>query len=171
MLARLWTGGVDGLGALGTLMIVALMTMICADVVARNVFGGSLPLVSELGAVTLVMIVYLQLGTTIRNDRLARTDLFVAALAKRRPAVAAVVSGLWDVVGAAVCAGIAYSTFGILGRAIQHRDFIGVTGVMTLPTWPFQALILLGLAVAAVQFILQAVRSFRTIAGASGPQS
>jgi TRAP-type mannitol/chloroaromatic compound transport system permease small subunit len=29
--------------------------------------------------------------------------------------------------------------------------------VLTLPTWPFRALILLGVAVAAVQFVLQAV--------------
>lgn len=158
--ARLWGRSVDGLAALGTLMIVILMAMIACDVVARNMMGASLPLISELGALTLVMIVYLQLGTTIRNERLARTDFFFALMEGRNPRIAALVSGLWDLFGIAVCAGIAWSTWGILLKDMNHGEYIGVTGVATLQTWPFRALILLGAAVAAVQFIVQAVRSF-----------
>jgi TRAP-type mannitol/chloroaromatic compound transport system permease small subunit len=157
---RLWDRSVDGLAALGTLMIVILMAMIACDVVARNVIGGSLPLISELGALTLVMIVYLQLGTTIRNERLARTDFFFTLMEGRSPRIAAFVSGLWDLFGIAVCAGIAWSTWGILMKDMNHGEYIGVTGVATLQTWPFRALILLGAAVAAVQFTVQAVRSF-----------
>lgn len=162
--ARLWTRGVDGLAVLGTLMIVALMIMICADVVARNLLGGSLPLVSELGALTLVMIVYLQLGTAVRNDRMARTDMFLTGLAHHRPRAAAFVSGLWDLAGAAVGVGIAYSTLGIFQRDYAHRDFIGVTGVLTMPTWPFRALILIGVTAATAQFLVRAVVSFRRAA-------
>lgn len=157
---RLWDRSVDGLAALGTLMIVILMAMIACDVVARNIIGGSLPLISELGALTLVMIVYLQLGTTIRNERLARTDFFFTLMEGRSPRIAAFVSGLWDLFGIAVCAGIAWSTWGILMKDMNHGEYIGVTGVATLQTWPFRALILLGAAVAAVQFTVQAVRSF-----------
>ncbi len=163
--ARLWGRSVDGLAALGTLMIVILMAMIACDVVARNVIGGSLPLVSELGALTLVMIVYLQLGTTIRNERLARTDFFFTLMEGRSPRIAAFVSGLWDLFGIAVCAGIAWSTWGILVKDLDHGEYIGVTGVATLQTWPFRALILLGAAVAAIQFTVQAARSFARAAG------
>jgi TRAP-type mannitol/chloroaromatic compound transport system permease small subunit len=162
---RLWSRAVDGLAALGTLMIVALMTMICCDVIARNLIGGSLPLVSELGALTLVMIVYLQLGTTIRNNRLARTDFFFALLDARSPRVSAFISGIWDLFGVAVCAGIAWSTWGILGKDFEHGEYIGVTGVATLATWPFRALILLGAAIAALQFVIQAIQSFVEAAG------
>jgi len=162
--SRTWTRAVDGLAALGTTMIVLLMVMICADVVARNVLGGSLPLISELGALTLVMIVYLQLGTTVRNHRLARTDFLLAALATRWPKAAAALQGLWDLVGVAICCAIAYSTFGILVRDMSHRDFIGIAGVMTLPTWPFRALILLGVTVAALQFAVHAFLAFRDAA-------
>jgi TRAP-type mannitol/chloroaromatic compound transport system permease small subunit len=162
---RLWSRAVDGLAALGTLMIVVLMAMICCDVVARNLIGGSLPLISELGALTLVMIVYLQLGTTIRNNRLARTDFFFALLDARSPRATAFVSGIWDLFGIAVCAGVAWSTWGILAKDFEHGEYIGVTGVATLATWPFRALILLGAAVAALQFVVQAVRSFAMAAG------
>ncbi len=162
---RLWDRSVDGLAALGTLMIVILMAMIACDVVARNLIGGSLPLVSELGALTLVMIVYLQLGTTIRNERMARTDFFFTLMEGRSPRIAAFVSGLWDLFGIAVCAGIAWSTWGILVKDLDHGEYIGVTGVATLQTWPFRALILLGAAVAAIQFTVQAAGSFARAAG------
>jgi TRAP-type mannitol/chloroaromatic compound transport system permease small subunit len=165
-LQLLWSRAVDSLAAMGTIMIVLLMGMICADVFARNITGGSLPLVSELGALTLVMIVYLQLGTTVRNNRLARTDFFLEAIEHRSPRIAALVSGFWDLFGIAVCAGIAWSTYGILVKDYEHREFIGVTAGATMPTWPFRALILVGAAVAAMQFAVLAVRAFRIAAGA-----
>ncbi|WP_187969811.1 TRAP transporter small permease [Aquibium microcysteis] len=169
--ARLWGRSVDGLAALGTVMILVLMAMIACDVVARNMMGASLPLVSELGALTLVMIVYLQLGTTIRNERLARTDFFFTLMEGRSPRMAAFVSGLWDLFGIAVCAGIAWSTWGILAKDFDHGEYIGVTGVATLQTWPFRALILIGAAVAAVQFTVQAARSFATAARRPGERA
>jgi len=152
----LWRGLVDGLAALGTVMIAALMVVIAADVVARNGWGGSLPLVSELGALMLVMIVYLQLGTTVRHDRLARTELFSAGFAAARPRLSAAVKALFDLVGFLCCGLIAWATFTIVGRDLRFDEYIGVTGVLTLPTWPFRVLILLGIATAAVQFLVQA---------------
>ncbi len=168
---RLWNTGVDGLGALGTIMIAFLMAIIFADVLARNILGSSLPLISELGALTVVMIVFLQLGTTVRNERLARTDLFLAALGARSPRWADFVSGLWDLFGIIVCAAIAYSTWGILWRDFQHGEYIGVVGVMTLQTWPFRALILLGAVFGSIQFAVQAVRSFGRAVGRAGHSS
>ena len=161
---RFWNRGVDGLAALGTIMIVFLMVIIVADVVARNTMGASLPLIAELGALTVVLIVFLQLGTAVRNDRLASTDFFLDAVSARRPKIAAAIRAVWDLAGAAVCAGIAWSSWGILWRDIDHREFIGVTGVMTMPTSPFRALIFLGAAVAAVQFLLLAASRLRTAA-------
>ena len=78
-----------------------------ADVVARNTMGASLPLIAELGALTVVLIVFLQLGAAVRNDRLASTDFFLEAVAVRRTHVAAGFRALWDLAGAAICFGIA----------------------------------------------------------------
>lgn len=162
--ARIWAGLVEGMAALGTLMIGALMLMICADIVARNVIGGSLPLVSELGALTLVMMVALQLGATVGQGRLARIELVSDWLERCSPRLSAGIGGVWDLAGAAACGVIAWSTSGILGRDFGHQEYIGVTGIMTLPTWPFRAVILAGFAVAAVQFLLRALAGFRRAA-------
>lgn len=155
--ALAWAWLVDGLAALGTVMIGALMVIICADIVARNGLGQSLPMVSELGALALVMIVYLQLATTIRHDRLVRADILIGRIGIRFPRARLLMETLFDVAGAAVIAILAWSTLGILERDLRATEFIGVTGVLTLPTWPFRVLILLGVAVAAIQFAIQAV--------------
>ena len=159
--ARVWTRGVDGLAALGTILIVFLMAIIVADVLVRNLVGASLPLIAELGALTVVLIVFLQLVAAVRNDRLASTDFVLDAVARSRPRFALAIRAVWDLVGAALCAGIAWASWGILWRDIDHREFIGVTGVLTMPTSPFRALILIGAVVAAVQFVFLALSRLR----------
>ena len=159
--ARAWAVLVDGLAAAGTLMIGALMVFICADIVARNGFGGSLPMISELGALTLVMIVYLQLAATVRAGRLARTEIFIGPLEARAPRAAGVLTALFALVGALVLGLLAWSTVDIVAKDWGRGEFIGVRGIATLPTWPFRALILLGTAVAAVQFVIEALAALR----------
>lgn len=160
-IVRGWNGLVDGLAALGTALIIVLMVIISSDVVARNLVGGSLPLVSELGALTLVMIVYLQLGTTIRHDRLARTDFFLGSFRRRRPRSGAVIVFVFDMIGAAVIGAMAVATVRIVGKDLSSGEYIGVTGLFTLPVWPFRVVILAGLAVATVQFLVQSVIALR----------
>jgi TRAP-type mannitol/chloroaromatic compound transport system permease small subunit len=156
-----WNLLVDGLGALGTVMIGALMCLICADVAARNITGASLPMVSEAGALTLVMIVYLQLATTIRHDRLARTELFFGGFKRRFPRWGAVLAAVYDGVACGALGVIAWATITIVQRDLSRGEYIGVPGIATLPTWPFRALILLGMTVATVQCALQLVRALR----------
>ncbi len=158
---RAWALVVDGLAALGTVMIGLLMLVICADVVARNLFGGSLPLVSELGALMLVMIVYLQLATTVRADRLARADIFFLAVTEGRPRARAILTAIFNAAGAALVGGIAWSTLRILEKDYASNEYIGVTGIATLPTWPFRALILLGVTVAAIEFLVRTAAALR----------
>jgi len=158
---RVWHWFIEGLAALATALIGVLMVIICADIVARNLMGASLPLVSELGALLLVMIVSLQLATTIRANRLARTDLFLVGFRRSHPAMGGVISMLFNLVGAVVIGGIAWASVGILGKDWSSGEYIGVTGIATLPTWPFRILILLGMAVAAVEFLLRAASDLR----------
>lgn len=157
-----WGLFVDGLGALGTVLILGLMALICADVLSRNITGASLPMVAEAGALTVVLIVYLQLATTIRHDRLARTDLFLSGFRLRFPRAGAVLLALYDGVACGVLGIIAWSTVTIVERNLTRGEYIGVPGIATVPTWPFRALILLGMTVAAIQCAIQVVRALRS---------
>lgn len=165
-----WNLLVDGLGALGTLLIVVLMTIICADVLVRNTYGASLPMVAEAGALTLVMIVYLQLATTIRHDRLSRADLFYGGFCRRHPRPGALLAAVHHLVAVGMLGIIAWSTVTIVQRDFTRGEHIGVTGIATLPTWPFRALILLGMALATVQCAVQLAAALRAAAGTGGPR-
>jgi TRAP-type C4-dicarboxylate transport system permease small subunit len=158
---RVWARLGDGLAAVSTLLIGVLMLLICADAFARNILGGSLPLVSELGAALLVVIVYLALATTIRHNRLARTDVFLGWLAKRSPRAAAVLSAVYDLIGAVLLALVGWAGALTLAKDIAGDKYLGIQGVLTFPLWPFGAAFVIGLAVACVQCLLQAVDALR----------
>ena len=158
--ALAWAG--DGLAAVSTLLIAVLMLIICADAVARNTMGASLPLVSELGAALLVAIVYLALATTVRANRLARTDMVLGALARSRPRVAALLSAVYDLIGAILLALVCWAGFLSLAKDYQGDLYIGIQGVLTFPAWPFGLAFVLGLAVAVLQFLYQ---SWHALAG------
>ncbi|MCB1342060.1 MAG: TRAP transporter small permease [Pseudooceanicola sp.] len=150
---------------MGTLMIGILMLIICADIVARNAMGASLPLVSELGALLLVMIVALQLATTIRAGRMARTELVSIPLEQRSPRLAALLQAVFQVCGAGLLGAIAWASVRVLMKDYDSDEFIGTPGLGTLPTWPFRALILIGFAFAAVECALAAMRGLFVAAG------
>ena len=156
---------VEALAVLGTVMIGVLGVIICADIVARNSMGASLPLVSEMGALLLVMIVALQLATTIRAGRLARTEFFITAVEARSPRAAAALMVLFNLAGAWMLGLIAWSTVDVLTGAWEAAEFIGIVGIATLPTWPFRLLILLGFGVAAIEFVVRALADARIVIG------
>lgn len=163
VVSRVWQHVVDGLAALGTLLIGVLMLLICADIVVRNVMGSSLPMISELGALTLVMIVFLQLASAVRADRLARTEVFFEGFCTKHPKAGALLGGVFNLVGAGLIGLIAWSTINILQKDYAAGEFIGVRGIATMPTWPFRALILIGVTVAAVEFLRRAYHSVNLI--------
>lgn len=163
--ARIWGGVVNTLAALGTALIAGLMIIICADIVARNGMGASLPLVSELGALLLVMIVCLQFAATVRADRLARAGLFIDPLRRKRPRASAALEVAFSIVGAVMIGMMAWATLDVLSTDWERGEFIGTPGLGTLPTWPFRLFILVGLTVAALEFVSRAINSARAAAG------
>lgn len=162
---RFWAILVDSLSAVATAFIAILMLVICADIVARNGFGSSLPLVSELGAMIVVLIVALQLPSAISADRLAKVELLLDGLGAFAPAVVSMLNALFCLCGAAILALVAWASFGIFNSALSSNDFIGIPGIATLPTWPFRALITLGMTVTALEYLFKALghagRAFR----------
>lgn len=142
------------------------MVIICADIVARNAMGASLPLVSEGGALLVVTLVALQLAATVRAGRLARTEVFILPFSERFPIGGAILNALFDLVGATVLGMIAWASIRVVGKDIAASEFIGITGMATLPTWPFRVLILAGFAVAAIEFAVRVIDAVRQLAGA-----
>jgi TRAP-type C4-dicarboxylate transport system permease small subunit len=160
-LVRVWHRLVEAFAALGTVLIGVLMLIICADIVARNAMGASLPLVSEAGALLVVTLVALQLGATVRAGRLARTEVVIVPLEQKFPSVGSVLNGFYDLVGAFVLGAIAWASIRVVEKDLAAAEFIGVPGLATLPTWPFRVLILAGFTVAAIEFVVRILAVMR----------
>ena len=78
---------VTSLNSLGSLIIIALMGLICADVVGRNAFAASLPGVIELAELGIVSIVFLQIADTLKSGKLMRSDALLNVINTAFPRV------------------------------------------------------------------------------------
>lgn len=165
-LERVWHKIVEAFAALGTVLIGVLMVIICADIVARNTMGASLPLVSEGGALLVVTLVALQLAATVRAGRLARTEVFIIPFTDRYPSAGAILNGFYDLVGAVVLGIIAWASIRVVEKDFAAAEFIGVPGLATLQTWPFRVLILAGFSIAAIEFTVRLIAALRQAFGA-----
>ncbi len=144
------------LNALGTLWIVALMLLINTDVLGRNLFNAPVRGVTELVALSIVGIVFLQLADTLHSGRFTRADVLLDRLKRTRPVFAARLQCAYHLVGAALMAVILWAAWAPLVEAIKIREYVGAIGDFTAPVWPVRLIMLVGLAATLVTFVLLA---------------
>lgn len=141
------------LNVLATLMLIGLMVLINADVVGRNLLRAPIPGVVELTEAAMVMLVFLQLGHTLRRDRFMRSDGMLRLVERRLPRLGAGMNLVFDLAGAALFALIAWAVHDRAFDAWTGGYYKGIRGNFTLPTWPIEAAILIGAVVMVVQFL------------------
>lgn len=144
------------MNAIGSLLILIVTLLVCAEVVHRNVKGEALPGVTEMVAFSVVMIVFLQLASALRHDRFARADIFIEPLTKRHPRLAGCFLMFHDLLGVGVAAIICYGSWPLLRRAWTQELFFGIPGVFTAPEWPMRAAVVIGSAALCLQFLMHA---------------
>jgi TRAP-type mannitol/chloroaromatic compound transport system permease small subunit len=158
---------VDGLNAMGSIIIAAVMVLMCTDVALRNVANHPVDGVSEMVATSIIMIVFLQLPATLRHGRMSRAEMFIDPFLQRHPAAGRRLRALFSLTGVLACGVIAYATWPMLARAWTGNEFFGVQDVFTFPVWPMRAVVVLGAALAAAQYGLFAWQDWRE-AGQAG---
>ena len=88
------------LNGVGTLWILALLILINADVFGRNILNEPINGVIEMIEISMIAIVFLQLGDATRVGRLTRSDGFFGLLQSKKPRIAAVFGAVFDLLGA-----------------------------------------------------------------------
>lgn len=149
---------VDGLNAAGSLLIFAIMALICADVLSRNILNQPIDGVAEMVAASIVMIVFLQLASTLRHGRLAQADIFIHGFTVSFPRLGRSLTTLYYLAGAAMLSVVYQGTVPVLMRAIDRNQFFGVEGVFTFPVWPIRLVVVFCAAVTVLQFLVLAAR-------------
>jgi TRAP-type C4-dicarboxylate transport system permease small subunit len=130
-----------------------LTFLIVADIFSSNVYGEPIYGVREVVMNSIVMIVFMQVGYAIRSRSMLRADtlLFVLPPFARRALLA---------VGYAL--GAVFFAFVIVGGvdaaayAWTAGSFEG-EGALRVPTWPAHFAVLIGSAVAAVNYLVAAL--------------
>jgi len=143
--------------ATGTLMVLALVATICADVVMRNLFHAPFAGTFELVQFLMVMIVFLQLPDVVRTNRLTCSDGFLAMLAARNSTLARLLARVIDAAAMVFMALIAWAIWPEFLRSWASGAFMGTPGMFVAPYWPIHLVILLSSLLASLLFLTQVI--------------
>ena len=132
---------------------LGLSLLIVADIVANNLVGDAIPGVREIVISSIVMIVYLQLGYAIRSHSMLRSDTLLLAMPRLLRRITLAVG---YVLGAALFLMILRGTIDPALYAWNTAEFWG-EGALRVPVWPTRLMILVGAALAIVNYAVAAL--------------
>jgi TRAP-type mannitol/chloroaromatic compound transport system permease small subunit len=147
----------DIMASIGTIWTFLLMLLIVADVIGRSFLSSPITGVAEVAGQSVVAIVFLQLAAAVRQRRMTRADFLIEPLVRKRPAIGRMIEAVFSLLGAVVLGLLAYASWPGLLDALGGREFFGVPGIFTIPTWPFRGIIFIGAVVAAIVYVALAV--------------
>jgi TRAP-type C4-dicarboxylate transport system permease small subunit len=138
---------------LAAVWALGLSVLIVADIFGNNVYGHAIPGVREIVISSIVMIVYLQLGFAIRSHSMLRADTFLLAMP---PMLRRIVLALGYALGALFFLLILKGTIAPAVYSWTSSEFWG-EGALRVPVWPTRFVILLGSALAILNYIVVAM--------------
>lgn len=130
------------------------MVVITLDVVGRTAFNSPLPGVLELVRLSIVGIVFIQLGHTLRAGRITRADNLIQRVQRWSPRVGFGMQALFGLAGTGVFIVLFEASLPLFLRSVESGEYAGVEGYVTYPVWPVRLIILIGTFCAGVQFLL-----------------
>ena len=156
-----WIGRImAGLNGVGAILILAMAILICADIISRSFFGKPVAGVAEMIGLSIVAVVFLQMGQAVRANALARTELLTDTLKQRAPRAEALLQAVYSFIGAVFFAVLVYGIWFKLVDAWTSDEHTGVYGLFVAPVWPVYATIVLGSFAAGVQFLAHMIGHF-----------
>jgi len=155
----------QALNIAGTILILLMAIAVNADVVGRDFFNHPIPGVNEFIGLSIVAVVFLQIANTLHEGRHVSNDIFIRLIATSHPRLSAGLYAGFHVVGAALMAIIVVYVWPIVVENYRGGYYAGTAGVVEIPIWPFMAVIVIGAAATAVQFLVDTWRLMRRAAG------
>lgn len=148
-----------GLNVLGTLLILVLMILINSDVIGRQVFLSPVSGVPEMVSLSIVAIVFLQVGQAFRMGRFTRTDALINALERSVPRIRALLELVYCAAGFFVIAALLSASYPLFIKAWDRNTFVGTVGDFIAPIWPVKLIILVGCAALLMQLAMAGIRA------------
>lgn len=158
------------LNSVGTLWILVLMVVVNGDVAGRTLFNSPIPGVAEFGRLSIVGIIFLCLAHALRQGRITRADSLLQTLERRSPILFSLIESAFALAGAALFAVLVYGSWPFLIDSWRSNEYAGVEGYVTFPIWPVRLVIVVGAALAGLQFLFIAWRHLGRLAGRREPR-
>ena len=153
IISRAFSKFVAGLNSVGGALIFALVVMINLDVFSRFLFNSPIDGVTELVELSIVAIVFLQLGDAVRNGRLTRSDGLYQRIQKKSPRLGHILGAFFDLAGAAFFITIIAGGLPRFIEAWERGYFAGNKGIFTVPVWPVRLILVIGSATVVIVFL------------------
>jgi TRAP-type C4-dicarboxylate transport system permease small subunit len=145
---------------------LTLSFVVCADVIGRVVFNSPLKGTPELVSTAIVIICFMQAPYAIRSGGMINVDFIVQHLSPRWQSSLACFGAL---LGAAFFAFILWGAYDPAANAWTAGEFEG-EGALRVPVWPARFTIVLGVALAALNYFLLAIQNFQSAMAGQPPQ-
>jgi TRAP-type C4-dicarboxylate transport system permease small subunit len=153
IISRAFSSFVAGLNSMGTVLIFALVVMINLDVISRFLFNAPIDGVTELVELSIVAIVFLQLGDAVRTGRLTRSEGLYLRLQARHPRLGHALGALFDIAGAAFFITIILGGIPRFIDAWERDYFSGIRGIFIVPVWPVRLILVIGSLTVVLVFL------------------
>lgn len=164
MLSRVNDWVVRALLMIAAVLAFLLSFLVCADVIGRVIFNSPVKGTPEIVSFSIVIILWLQTAYAIRSGGMLHVDAFVSMLPPRAQGVLGVVGAL---LGVAFFGLVLWGSFEPAAHAWNSNEFEG-EGALRVPVWPARFLIILGAALAVLNYLILAVERARVlVAGAA----
>jgi len=167
-LRRMVNRATMALNVVGTLLIVAIMILVNADVLGRGVFNLPVSGVPEMVSMSIVAIVFLQVAQTFRMGRLTRSEAMLGMIDSRSPRLRALVELVFCLGAIAIMVQLLNASWPLFVKAWTRNTFEGTIGDFTAPIWPVKLIILIGCVALVVQLLFSALDALRTLRFGTG---
>ena len=132
------------------LLALLLSFLVVADVIGRVVFNSPVKGTPEIVSMSIVIICFLQASYAIRSGGMLQVDAIQKILPRRFQVV---VSLFGHLLGIAFFLVVVYGGIDPLAHAWNSNEFEG-EGALRVPTWPARSAVILGAALAALEYFL-----------------
>lgn len=145
------------MNAAGVIWVFALMFLICADILGRQLFDSPIRAVPEIVSLSLVACVFLQVAYAVFKERLTSAQVVVDRVTERHARLVNDWRGVLAGFGVVMFSLTAIGAAPDFWRSLMTSEFAGVEGVFTIEVWPIKLILTLGTAVAALECLRQCV--------------
>ena len=155
----------------GTILILLMAIAVNLDVGGRNIFNQPIPGVNEFIGLSIVAVVFLQMANTLQEDRHVSNDIIIRLIAASYPRLSAALYASFHVIGAMLMAIIVIYVWPLLVENYEGGYYSGTAGIIEIKIWPFMAVVVIGSATTAVQFLIDAWHLLQRAAPAQWPDA